>query len=97
MVVKSGGRSGGCTALSQQSCLVERCRRGGGCKSWGWGLGHGDGLQHLLHGLHGAFVLLCPATGQLHDREEKKTSAHHIFKRDQSTGLAEGEPAKPKD
>lgn len=34
-------------------------------------LGHGDlhGLQHLLHRLHGAFVLLGPATSQLHVRE----------------------------
>lgn len=36
-------------------------------------LGHGDlhRLQHLLHCLHGAFVLLGPTTGQLRAREER--------------------------
>lgn len=49
-------------------------RRGDGGR-----LGHGDlhGLQHLLHRLHGAFVLLGPAAGQLHVREGKREADRH--------------------
>lgn len=47
-------------------------------------LGHGDlhGLQHLLHRLHGAFVLLGPTTSHLRVREKVK-------KRDRSEGRRE--------
>ncbi|CAM9184609.1 unnamed protein product [Lampetra planeri] len=49
------------------------------------GKGHGDlhGLQHLFHGLHGAFVLLGPTASQLHDRgggtEKRRTSDQFVL------------------
>lgn len=51
-------------AMSLQVAVCEEGRQKGH-------LGHGDlhGLQHLLHRLHGAFVLLGPTTGQLRVRE----------------------------
>ncbi len=75
---------GGDTLVSRESChgvaVTEVVGRGGGES---WGLRHGDlhGLQHFLHRLHRAFVLLLPTARHLGETErergvDERTSFH---------------------
>lgn len=49
---------------------------------WGGHLGHGDlhGLQHLLHRLHGALVLLGAVTGLLRVEQEGEKKGSELRK-----------------